>query len=76
MSTSSQRHRGGRLIIVDRTCEVWAVGLTWRLRLLDRLRHGHARHRCDRDRPFMREHVGDHRCACGVTFLRLATDND
>lgn len=57
-----------RLIIMDSSCPTYAVALTRRRRLLDRLRYGHARHRCTQDEPL---HPDDHRCACGVRFPSL-----
>jgi hypothetical protein len=57
-------------------CEVQALAHNWRRRLRDRVVYRHALHECDLDRPGFREHYGDHRCVCGLTFAKQATDND
>lgn len=43
--------------------------------MADRIRHGHARHVCDLDRPFAQYHDGDHECSCGQRWPQLATDD-
>lgn len=44
--------------------------------MADRIRHGHARHVCDLNRPGVgRYHDGDHQCTCGLRWPQRATDD-
>jgi len=59
----------------DRPCEVWAYARTWRRRLLDWIRYGHAQHGCQRSMSAFATHDGDHQCRCGLRYAQLSTDN-
>ena len=56
-------------------CEVQALGKSWKRRLRDRLVRLHALHECELDRPAFSDHDGDHRCRCGQTWAKQASDN-
>lgn len=60
---------------MNHPCEVWGIGKSWRLRMTDRFRHGHARHVCERERPAFRAHEGDHECRCGQRYAKTETDD-
>lgn len=60
----------------ERPCEVQALGRTRRRRVADRIRHGHAHHVCDLNRPGLgRYHDGEHECTCGLRWAQQAADD-